>query len=288
MKLCCHCAQSFDGADWRCPQCGWQPETIDGRVAFAPLSSCRDHGFAEHYFSTLVQLEAGHFWFEARNELLVWALREYFPSMQSMLEIGCGTGFVLSTLRRRFPHARLAGSEILGAGLEFASERVPDGELFQMDARQIPFHEEFDVLGAFDVLEHIDKDEEVLRQMHNAVRPGGGILLTVPQHPSLWSASDDYAFHKRRYTRAELVAKVTGAGFAPVRVTSFVSLLLPLMLASRLQSRRNAKTFDAAAEFRINLILNRCLHAVMGLERQLIRAVSLPAGGSLLLVANRR
>jgi SAM-dependent methyltransferase len=232
-------------------------------------------------------MEAGHFWFEARNELLLWELYKYFPQMQSMLEIGCGTGFVLSALRRSFPRARLAGSEIFSAGLGFASERVPDGELFQMDARQIPFQEEFDVLGAFDVLEHIDADEDALHEMHKAVRPGGGILLTVPQHPSLWSASDDYAFHKRRYRRRELVSKVSRAGFDPVRVTSFVSLLLPVMLASRLNSRRHPAAFDPTAEFRIHPILNGFLLAIMGLERRLIRAVSLPVGGSLLLVANR-
>jgi SAM-dependent methyltransferase len=288
MKLCCDCSRPFDGEDWCCPQCGWQPAAIDGCLAFAPQSSSHDGGFAEDYFPRLARMEAGHFWLEARNELLIWAVREYFPEMRSMLEIGCGTGFVLRALGQSFPGARLAGSEIFSAGLRFASGRVPNGELFQMDARRIPFRDEFDVLGAFDVLEHIEEDEAVLGQMYGAVRPGGGILLTVPQHPGLWSASDDYAFHKRRYTRSELVGKVRAAGFVQIRTTSFVTLLLPMMWASRLRSRRYTGDFDPAAEFSLNPILNRWMLAVMRVERQLIRAVSLPAGGSLLLVANRR
>ena len=77
-----------------------------------------------------------------------------------------------------------------------------------MDARRIPFEREFDVVGAFDVLEHIVEDEDVLGQMFKATRPGGGLLVTVPQHPFLWSASDEHAMHQRRYSRAELRRKV--------------------------------------------------------------------------------
>jgi SAM-dependent methyltransferase len=54
--------------------------------------------------------------------------------------------------------------------------------LFQMDARKIPFESEFDVIGAFDVLEHIEEDEKALAQIFHAVLPGGGLILTVPQH----------------------------------------------------------------------------------------------------------
>jgi SAM-dependent methyltransferase len=79
----------------------------------------------------------------------------------------------------------------------FAAERVPGVELFQMDARRFPFLEEFDLIGAFDMLEHVKEDEEVLSQMYQATRKGGGILLTVPHHPFLWSASDYLARHER-------------------------------------------------------------------------------------------
>jgi SAM-dependent methyltransferase len=286
MKICSRCSKAHDDSQWRCPQCGWQPEILNGHLAFAPSFSGGE-GFEEHYFARLAQMESGHFWFEGRNELLLWAVEKFFPRMQSLLEIGCGTGFVLSALRRRFPEVRLAGSEVFSAGLQFAAERVPGGELFQMDARHIPFREEFDVIGAFDVLEHIDQDEEVLRQMYQAARPGGGIILTVPQHPGLWSASDDYAFHKRRYTRSELERKVRRAGFQTNFITSFVSLLLPVMWTSRLVSRLRNAPFNPEGEFRINGMINYGFLAAMRLERHLIQAVSLPAGGSLLLAAKR-
>ena len=118
---------------------------------------------------------------------------------------------MLAGIREKFPRMRLAGSEIFADGLAIAKARVPKVELYQMDARHISFEGEFDVVGAFDVLEHVIEDENVLVQMFNAVRPGGGLLVTVPQHPFLWSASDQHAMHQRRYNRAELRTKVESA-----------------------------------------------------------------------------
>jgi SAM-dependent methyltransferase len=179
----------------------------------------------------------------------------------------------------------LAGSELFPEGLPFARRRAPGAELFQMDARAIPFAAEFDVAGAFDVLEHVEEDERVLAELHRSVRPGGGIVLTVPQHPWLWSAMDDLAQHQRRYTRRGLVARVRRAGFVVERATSFVSALLPLMVLARLRRRRVA---DPMAELRIAPALNRAFRAVLDAERALIgRGLSLPAGGSLLVVARR-
>src|SRR5207245_7859412 len=158
----------------------------------------------------------------------------------------------------------------------------------QMDARRIPFDDEFDVLGAFDVLEHIDDDGAVLAQMFQAARRGGGILLTVPQHPWLWSSVDAHARHKRRYTRRQLVDKVPRAGFTVARATSFVSLLLPVMLASRLGRRAGRRADDPLPELRVGGAVNAALAAVLGAERALIECgVSFPAGGSLLVVARK-
>jgi SAM-dependent methyltransferase len=258
----------------------------DGFLAFAPALAGQNDGFNPTAFAGLAEVEARNFWFRARNRLLAWALRRYFPRAESFLEIGCGTGFVLSNLRREFPVLRFSGSEICTEGLAFAQARLPGAALFQMDARNIPYVDEFDVVGAFDVLEHIEDDEAVLRQMHRAVRDGGGILLTVPQHRVLWSAFDEYARHKRRYARRELLSKVRGAGFTPLRVGSFNAVLLPLMLLSRLRNRRLTAGYDAVDELRMGALANTLLGAALAGERALIQAgVRFPRGGSLFVVA---
>src|SRR5690242_13968845 len=250
MKKCLSCACTFETPSWRCPVCAWQPPLIDGRPAFAFTLAERNSGFSADYFTRLADMEVGHFWFESRNELLLWALKKYFPAMETFLEIGCGTGFVLAAVTKQFPQARVTGSEVFREGLAFAATRMPSTELLQMDARKIPFVGEFDVIGAFDVLEHIEDDQEVLQQMHAAVKPGGGVIVTVPQHPWLWSGMDDYSFHKRRYTRAGLINKIMQAGLYPVHTTSFITLLLPALMISRTRLKRYNNSFDSEAELR--------------------------------------
>ncbi|HEY1581541.1 MAG TPA: methyltransferase domain-containing protein [Chthoniobacterales bacterium] len=284
MKVCLACGYSYTGKGWVCPRCGVQSAEEDGLVHFCEDPPDEDGGFKQEYFARLAQLEPSNFWFRARNQLIVWALQTYFPTAKSLFEVGCGTGFVLAGIREAAPGMRLAASEIFRDGLIFAGARLPGVDLYQMDARQIPFEDEFDVVGAFDVLEHIGDDQLVLSKMFKATRPGGGILLTVPQHPFLWSDLDRHSMHQRRYRRAELRSKVERARFRVERITSFVSFLLPLMFLAR----KKRKDGDLWAEFRISQFLNASLEKALAAERALIRqGVSFPAGGSLLLVARK-
>jgi SAM-dependent methyltransferase len=176
---------------------------------------------------------------------------------------------------------------MLVEGLARARERVGKSvTLLQMDSRRLPYVEEFDVIGAFDVIEHIDEDEVVLAEMHRACRPGGGIILTVPQHRWLWSGADEASHHVRRYQAGEFRRKVEAAGFSLVRSTSFMTLLLPMLLAARVGPCRKAQ--DLAAELTIPRWFNRLLAAIAALDYTLIKAgFDLPCGGSRLLVARK-
>lgn len=245
----------------------------------------RNIGFKTHYFKELAQLEADNFWFRARNRLILWALHRYAPGLKSFLEIGCGTGFVISAVSKQFPDAILLGSEYLEEGLVYARQRLPLAEFKQMDARQVPYDSAFDAIGIFDVLEHIEEDGLVLEQILKALKPGGVAVITVPQHRWLWSAVDEYACHVRRYDAGELHQKVCRAGFEVVRSTSFVSTLLPAMYLSRLLKQNKA---DAMAELRINPVLNKIFEWMLNFELILIYVgVRLPLGGSRLLVARK-
>ncbi len=288
MKYCPFCAQVFENSDWHCPNCGWKPEKRDNVLIFAPELESPNSGFRSSSFALLASLEANYFWFRVRNELIIWALEKYGAKISSFMEIGCGTGFVLQGIARSFPEIRLAGSEIYTKGIAFAAERCREGEFMQMDARQCPFIDEFDAIGAFDVIEHIEADNKVLKQIYQSLKPYGLLLLTVPQHRWLWSKVDENACHIRRYTKKELHDKIALAGFNILRSTSFVTSLLPCILLSRLMRQNNPGRFVAESEFQINPVLNQFFEKILRLELRLIQnGVSFPVGGSRLVVAEK-
>lgn len=288
MKRCISCKHAFDSEVWTCPKCGFSAAERGGRPAFAPNLADENDGMNGSSHEALNELQAGNFWFRARNRLIVQLAKKHFPAAARIIEVGCGTGYVLGGLREAFPKASLVGSEIYSVALDAAQDRAGSrSEIFQMDAREIPFEDEFDLMCAFDVLEHISEDLLVLEQMFNATKFGGGILLSVPQHPFLWSPIDDFSHHKRRYRRHELETKCRDAGFSVVQTTSFVSMLLPLMVAQRLRQRRQTE-IDPAAELKISGALNKTLETVLDAERILIAGgISLPVGGSRFVVAKK-
>jgi SAM-dependent methyltransferase len=289
MKCCLACSACHDSSLSNCPSCGVGPTLVDGFSAYAPDLAHEGAGFKSNYFAELAQVEEASFWFRCRNRLIIWALKEYFPNFQSLIEVGCGTGYVLSGIARAFPQAILQGSEIFTVGLEFAATRLPLANFMQMDARYIPFKDEFDAIGAFDVLEHIKEDTQVLAQMHSALKPQGIMLLTVPQHKWLWSSVDECALHVCRYSAKELHQKIESAGFEILRSTSFVSSLLPAMMISRLrQNQTPIHKLDITSEFRISPWMNAIFAKILSVELALIRmGFDFPVGGSRLVVARK-
>ena len=232
--------------------------------------------YAAHDLRILAGLEDRHFWFRSRRRIILDALQRWFPETRNYLEIGSGTGYIACGIAEAFPQWRVVASDPLPGA----------AGCIRIDARHIPFASAFDVVGAYDVLEHIEDDRGALRQFREACRPGGGILLTVPQHAWLWSPADTYAHHYRRYRRRDLLAKLHECGFEILGSTSFHTVNLPLFyLRSRLlrSTGRDPEASIPAPP------LNWLLEQSMELDRWLIRAgLRLPLGVSLLAAARRR
>ena len=256
-----------------------------GIPVFAPALAGELDGYDPALFETHGgELAERSFWTSARSALIVWALQQYAPGARRFLEIGCGTGGVLRRVEAAFPSTDCIGAEALMAGLQHAASRVTRAKLMQCDATRIPFESEFDAVGAFDVIEHISDDNAVLRSMGDSLRPGGAMILTVPQHQWLFGPADVSAGHERRYSSAGLVAQVQRAGLRVVCATSFVALLFPAMASVRLASKFRGGKYDSADEFKIGP-LNGVFAGVMDIERWTIRhGARWPFGGSLLVV----
>jgi SAM-dependent methyltransferase len=269
------------------------PVTIDGIKCYSPSVAEGYEDYPEGGFDLTAQAVETSFWVRSRNRIfghLVRANRAK-ASVTRFFEIGCGTGDFIRTLAGD-PSLAITGSEVYVKGLRYAKASVPNVEFVQLDIARDRIDAAFDLVAAFDVIEHVDDDASAIAHMARMLADSGTLILSVPQYPFMWSSIDDIVKHKRRYSRRELVGKVEKSGLKVTFCTSFVCLLFPAMLVSRLLDRKRdvTETDHAALEKRVAMpaALNRVFDLAMRIDEALIRrGVSLPFGGTLIVVAKK-
>lgn len=266
------------------------PESAGGFPTFAPDLAARAYeGFSAEEIAAMKRHQAESFYWISRNRAIAWLIARHFAHARRILDIGCGTGYVTRQIARTLPGAAIYASDAFVEGLRLASEDGPDAAfLMHMDATRLPFEAAFDLVCSFDVLEHIEDDEAVIARTHAALRPGGGVLHFVPQHPWLYGPADEKAKHVRRYARGELDAKLRRAGFEIAYSGSFISLLFPLFAASRLKSKL-VRAYALEGEHDQPAWLRGVLLAAQRVELAAMRAgVRFPFGVSRVAVAFKR
>lgn len=128
---CPACSTETENWERTCLICGFTVHTIDGFEAWAPELAMSGTGdfFDPDKFKELAALEDANFWFQARNELILYALHRYFGKPLHYAEIGCGTGYVLRAVEQAFPDAEIVGTELFVEGLKFALQRCKRAKL---------------------------------------------------------------------------------------------------------------------------------------------------------------
>ena len=252
-----------------------------------PARNNEPSSFPPSAYKELVKYEDSHWWFDSRNILLDWVFSSNCVDRGDFLEIGCGSGIVTSFLEGRYPGINFSASDLHEEGLHYAAKRFTRSRCFQLDVTSMNVVNKYDLIGCFDVLEHIQQDSLVLSNVRNALRTEGLLMLTVPQHMFLWSTTDTIACHKRRYNRDDLALKLKLAGFKIKFSTSFVTLLFPALIFVRFFARN--PNYNPESEFNLNPFINKFLSLVMHVEFFLIKVgISFPFGGSLLIFAQKR
>jgi SAM-dependent methyltransferase len=237
-------------------------------------------------YDAMAALDQRHWWYRARREVLAALIRRCAkpPANAEILEIGCGTGHNLAMLSefgsvsalevdpeaRKVAEGRL-GKAVLSAPLpELAG--VPEGH--------------FDLVGSFDVIEHIEDDHAAVSAIARRLKPGGKFVATVPAHQWMWSAHDVVNHHHRRYSLKGFRALIEASPLRLERIGYFNSLLFPVAVAERMASKiRGKDDSDLALPA---APLNSALERTFAAERHLIGRVPLPPGLSLFAVASAR
>lgn len=233
-------------------------------------------------------VEEKHFWFISRKEFIFHQLKKFVDKTSKLIEVGAGTGNVSRYLMQR-GFSDIAVGEMHLNGLEYARDYGVK-ECYQFDLLEVPFESEFDAVGMFDVLEHIENDVFAITNVHKMLKSGGYVVLTVPAHMWLWSRDDNIAGHKRRYTRKELVAKLENGGFEVLDSRYFFVGIVPLLLLRRIVNRDTKKQIETK-EYKkvisINPILNKFLLFSTRIENKIASFLPNFFGGSLYVIGRK-
>jgi SAM-dependent methyltransferase len=237
-------------------------------------------------YKEMAELDQRHWWYRARREVIAALIqrRAMPPEKARILEIGCGTGHNLAMLSRfgevdaleLDEEARTIAEHRLGR--EVMSAPLP--EIAGVPERH------YDLIGAFDVIEHIDDDVAALNSIASRLKPGGKLVVTVPAHSWMWSAHDVVNHHKRRYSKRSLKRLIEASPLKLETLGYFNSLLFPLAVAERLSSKALRK--DNAEVKLPPAALNTALERAFAAERHLIGRVPMSMGLSLFAVASAR
>ena len=231
-----------------------------------------------------------HWWFVARRHIFLSMLDRYMgadkPDGRRVLDVGCGTGTMLTYLAR---YGKPEGVDIDAEAIDYCHARGLE-RVSQAPAESLPYGDDtFDLVTALDVIEHTDDDIAVLREVGRVLRPGGKVLLTVPAYRFLWGRQDEINLHKRRYRAKQVRERLKTSGFDVLRLTYINAALFPAIAAIRLARHvlPEPKKVESDFSFPAPRPLNSLLGTVFGSERFILNRVNIPFGVSIMALAQK-
>lgn len=222
-----------------------------------------------------------YWWYRARTELLQTVLGDFLGEPGRLLDVGSADGPSVTWMRGE--HRRVA--------IDVDPRGLQPGEGVCASALALPFPDAtFDVVGAFDVLEHCDPEKQAIDELARVLAPGGRLLISVPAYQWAWSDHDVRAGHYRRYTEPRLLAVVQGAGLSVLRSTYAFGGVFPFFVAERLvrRIRGRARSRPRATGQQlpaVSPVMDTVLMGLSGLESRVLRRRDIPFGSSVLLAA---
>jgi SAM-dependent methyltransferase len=239
------------------------------------------------------EAEETHWWFRGRKAILSAAVRRALGTRRPkrILDLGCGVGGMMDFLSD-------LGS-VFGTDTSFDSVAYCKGRgvplVFTSSGTALPLAGgSFDLVTAFDTIEHIPDDEATVRECFRILRPGGLLVVSGPAYQFLYSHQDRVVHHQRRYTLGSLKRVLLAAGFSITRGSYYNLLLFPAILPALLLIKAKQRILRPpldSTETNVSLpiprVVNRLLEWVFKLERFPLAAMDFPAGHSLFVVGEK-
>lgn len=187
-----------------------------------------DSGYYREYY----YVERNHWWFKARSEILSDYVKNNISKGRPLkiLNVGVATGASSEMLMR---HGEVSSLEYEQDCIDFIKGKVPI-DVIQGSILELPFAKDrFDLVCAFDVLEHVDDHQLAVHELKRVCNGGGSVFITVPAFMSLWGEHDEINRHYRRYSLNSLVAVFQGMNGSIIYSSYFNFFLFPLIYGTR-------------------------------------------------------
>lgn len=235
------------------------------------------------------RFEDDHWWFSGRREVVSAFLETRLGATRGLkiLDVGCGTGGMLPMLAR---WGQVSGFDPFTEAIEAAQRRAPEAKVWKGEVPEaLPADHSYDLITAFDVLEHLDDPVGAIARIKDALAPRGLFVATVPAYQFLWSHHDDVNHHRRRYTVQMLKEHLEAGGLQVEKATHFNSALFPPIAAVRLAQKALGRqhTHEARSDTQpTHPLLNAALRELFAAERLIVGRAPMPFGVSIIAAAS--
>lgn len=240
-----------------------------------------------NHYKTIYKTESGHWWYKTRRTIIRNFIEKYragFGDEIKILDVGCGTGLLLKETESL---GTCYGIDVSQKAIDFCKKRGINN-VQVADAVRIPYPDNtFDVAVALDVVEHIENDEEAVREIYRVLKPRGIAIITAPAFMFLWGITDVVSYHLRRYTLPELREKIENGNFSIIRSSYFNTFLFPFIALVRLVVRCfriPIKSENSEGKGLINFVLFIIFYA----ESMLLRYINFPFGVSVIVICKKQ
>ena len=218
---------------------------------------------------TMIEVDEHHPWYKARMVLINEVIDNDLSKNSNILDFGCGSGAVLEMLKNK-GYTNIYGMDVSNACVNLVKSRGINAGLISSDLLNLGKNK-YDLILLLDVLEHVERDLELLKNLRTSLRHNGKILITVPAHQFLWRPHDDANHHFRRYSRIKLVNLISQSNF---KIISFrwwnSTLFFGFMLMSLYHKLRKAifrNDIQSANDFKIpSTLISKILFKILSFE----------------------
>ena len=244
--------------------------------------------FEEYYFH-----ERNHWWFKIRLLILKNLILKYVSIKKSLEILNAGAATGASSLMLK-DFGEVTSLEYDKDCAVFLSSLLNE-DVVNASLTDLPFSDNsFDLVCAFDVIEHIEDDKKALNEVFRVLKPGGILFLTVPAFEILWSKHDVINMHYRRYNAKALRILVSITGFKIIFESYFNFILfIPVLIYRSIVNflyfkKRGSDSGSDFEVFKSNRLLNSMFYRLFSIEQRVLSGgIRFPFGVSLAMIVQK-